>query len=592
MEEAQHGETRLGVLLHNANTAWVVLAISVAMTVLAWYVSSQLAEREARQRFQESVDLAQLSTRQRMLAYPAILRAGGGLFASSQAVTREEWRTFVRPQQLNKAYPGMQGLGYAVMVPRPDKAGLEASIRAEGLRDLTEFKAREAERAKAEAMIRCLGFQDPLTQLPNRRLLADRLRQAMTAARRRRRHGALMFIDMDNFKQLNDSLGHEMGDLLLIEVANRLKACAREEDTVARLGGDEFVVMLAGLAVDAEESVMQAVRVGEKILDSRNQPYQLDVHVYRSTPSIGATLFLDDSEHVDALFNRAETAMYQVKSAGRNGLRFFDADMQTLLSDRALLEDCLNRSQPDISLVLHYQPLMSPDGKAIGAEALVRWQHPQRGLLMPAEFLDLAEESGLAVRLGRRVLELACAQLAVWANQPDLADYDLSVNVSARHLRQPGLVEEVRQVLLQSGARSERLILELGEVLMLQGQNGLVDTMLALKQLGIRFSLDNFGACYFSLGSQLRTLPFDQLKLEQTSLMSCTDGQPDTGLVHSLVSLGNSLGPGVSVKGVETGAQWACLRHPGFRQVQGYLFSRPVSADELENLLRLRSPGG
>jgi diguanylate cyclase (GGDEF)-like protein/PAS domain S-box-containing protein len=451
-------------------------------------------------------------------------------------------------------------------------------------RDLTEIKALEAERLRSEERIRNLAFLDPLTQLPNRRLLSDRLKQALAAGRRNRRYGALLFIDMDNFKLLNDSLGHEMGDLLLQQVAGRLLACVRAEDTVARLGGDEFVVMLAGLSEEAEEGALLVGQVGEKILAALNQPYRLGSQTYQNTPSVGATLFQDDRESVDAILKRADAAMYQVKASGRNGLRFFDADMETLVSDKVLLEEALSAQTPDNELVLHYQPLLDREGVLLGVEALVRWQHPQRGLLLPAEFLTLAEDTGLIVRLGGRVLEMVCRRLTQWAGKPAMANLDVTVNVSIRQLRHPGFVAEVEAVLNDTGADPARLVFELSETLMTQGTGASLEVIQALKRLGIRFSLDNFGACYLTMGALLTQFPFDQLKLERTCLSPGQGESPATGLVQALIALADSLGPGAAAKGVETEAQWAFLRQEGCRQVQGYLFGHPVTAEELERL--------
>jgi diguanylate cyclase (GGDEF)-like protein/PAS domain S-box-containing protein len=315
------------------------------------------------------------------------------------------------------------------------------------VRDLTAFKAMEAERAQSEKVIRDLAFLDPLTQLPNRRLLYDRLQQALASARRSRRHGALLFIDMDHFKLLNDSLGHEMGDKLLVEVARRLTACVREGDTVARLGGDEFVVMLTGLSDGVEASANQVRQVGEKILEMLNRAYQLGEHVYFSTPSIGATLFRDEKDGLDAIFKRADAAMYQVKLSGRNAVKFFDEGMEITLSDRVLLEQCLSDPKPANKLDLHCQPIFDRDGHRVGVEALVRWQHPYRGLLPPAEFLEMAEDGGLIVRLSRHVLTMAFARLAKWAEVQHLSELYMTVNISARHLHQPGFVDEIRTLL-------------------------------------------------------------------------------------------------------------------------------------------------
>lgn len=451
------------------------------------------------------------------------------------------------------------------------------------IRDLTEIKAFEAERVRSEEQMRRLAFHDPLTKLPNRRLLSDRLKQALAACQRSGEYGALLFLDMDNFKHLNDSLGHEMGDLLLIEVAQRLKSCVREADTVARLGGDEFVVMLPELSTSLEDSALDVRSVGEKILATLNRPYQLEIHTYQSTPSIGATLFSGEEGDVDTILRRADTAMYQVKASGRNALRFFDTSMEHLISEQSLLDACLRGETDGNTLELHYQPLFDRSNRVVGAEALVRWRHPERGLLRPAQFLNLAEESGLIVLLGRRVLEQACAQLAKWSGKPKMAELDLTVNISARHFRQPGFVDDVQGILAKSGANPNRLIFELGEML-LRENNLPSEVMETLKAKGIRFSLDNFGACYLSLGAILNKLPVDQLKLAINGLSGHESDSAHTALLDALVVLGNQMDTTVVAKGVETQAQWDLLQVHGWQHVQGYLFGSPVPAEELERL--------
>jgi diguanylate cyclase (GGDEF)-like protein/PAS domain S-box-containing protein len=452
------------------------------------------------------------------------------------------------------------------------------------IRDLTTIKAFEAERVRFEEQMRSLAFHDPLTRLPNRRLLSDRLKQALAASIRNGTHGALLFLDMDNFKHLNDSLGHEMGDLLLVEVAQRLKASVREADTVARFGGDEFVVMLPGLSVSGEESALHARSVGEKILAALNQPYQLDGHVYHSTPSIGVTLFLGKGDDVDAILKRADVAMYQSKAAGRNMLRFFDAGMEHLVGERELLNACLRGETRDNELVLHYQPVLDLSGMIVGVEALARWRHPERGLLLPAQFMMLVEDSGLAVLLGHRTLEKACRQLAAWAGNPNMSAVDMTVNIGLRHVGHPSFVEEVERALAASGADPRRLIFELGEALVLQDNVLPLDVIRQVRAMGIRISLDNFGTCYMSLATLITELSVDQLKLTMDGLPADRSDAVRSALLDALAVLGRLLDTVVVAKGVETEAQLDVLRSQGWKQVQGYLFGRPLPSDELEAL--------
>ncbi|MDO8770214.1 MAG: EAL domain-containing protein [Burkholderiaceae bacterium] len=439
--------------------------------------------------------------------------------------------------------------------------------------DITQRKAAENE-------IEHLAFYDPLTRLPNRRLLQDRLQQALAACARSGCQGALLFIDLDNFKALNDTRGHDKGDLLLQQVAQRLAACMREDDTVARLGGDEFVVLLEGLNENSKETATQAKTAGEKILATLNQPYRLADYEHHSTASIGVTLFSGHRETVDELLKRADLAMYQAKAAGRNALRFFDPDMQAAVMARAALEADLREGLREKQFLLHYQGQVDEQGHLIGAEALVRWQHPRRGLVAPAEFIPLAEETGLILPLGQWVLEAACTQLVAWATRPDTARLGLAVNVSARQFRHPDFVAQVLKVLDHTGANPQKLKLELTESLLLDDVEDIIAKMTALKVRGVEFSLDDFGTGYSSL-SYLKRLPLDQLKIDQSFVRDVFTDANDAAIVKTILALAQSLGLAVIAEGVETEAQRDFLAAQGCRVYQGYLFGRPGPAEEL-----------
>ena len=371
--------------------------------------------------------------------------------------------------------------------PLFDETGRFTGYHGTG-RNITARKAAEDE-------INSLAFYDSLTGLPNRRLLLDRLKQAMASSARSAKYGALLFIDLDNFKTLNDTLGHDIGDLLLQHVAQRLTECVREEDTVARQGGDEFVVMLEGLSDNAQEAAGQAETVGKKILAALNLPYQLASYAHHSTPSIGVTLFVDQQSPVDDPLKRADLAMYQAKAAGRNALRFFDPDLQAVVTARVALDAALREAIQQTQFRLYYQPLL--DGERLtGAEALLRWQHPQRGLVSPVEFISVAEEAGLILPLGQWVLETACAQLVAWAVRPEMAHLVVAVNVSARQFRDADFVGQVLAVLERSGANPQRLKLELTESLLVDDVEDVIAKMNALKAKGVSFSLDDFGTGY------------------------------------------------------------------------------------------------
>ncbi|MCX7171236.1 MAG: EAL domain-containing protein [Proteobacteria bacterium] len=445
---------------------------------------------------------------------------------------------------------------------------------------LTDITARKL----AEDEIRHLAFYDPLTRLPNRRLLLDRLQQALASAARSGREGALLFIDLDNFKDLNDTLGHDTGDLLLQQVAQRLATCIREGDTVARLGGDEFVVMLEDLSKHPREAATQTETVGEKILATLNQVYLLDGHEHHSTPSIGATLFGGSKDSVDELLKRADLAMYQAKAAGRNTLRFFDPEMQAVVAARATLEADLRTGLQAGQLLLYYQAQVDAAGRLIGAESLVRWQHPQRGLVPPVEFIPLAEDTGLIEPLGHWVLATACAQLVAWATRPDTSHLTLAVNVSARQFHHPNFVAHVLAVLEQTGANPRKLKLELTESMLVHDIEDIIVKMAELKQAGVRFSLDDFGTGYSSL-SYLKRLPLDQLKIDQSFVRHVCTNINDGAIAQTIIALSQTMGLAVIAEGVATEEQRDFLGRLGCQAYQGYLFSRPLPLLEFEQLI-------
>ncbi|MDP1733276.1 MAG: EAL domain-containing protein [Sulfuritalea sp.] len=433
---------------------------------------------------------------------------------------------------------------------------------------------------EAEAEIHRLAFYDPLTQLPNRRLLLDRLQQAITASARNGREGALLFIDLDNFKTLNDTLGHDKGDLLLQQVAQRLNDSVREGDTVARLGGDEFVVMLEGLDTNPEDAAPQAKMVGEKILAALNEPYLLAQHKHHSTPSIGVTLFGGNQDTVDELLKRADFAMYQSKAAGRNTLRFFDPQMQAVVTARAGLEAEMRQALQHQQFLLYYQPQVDGAGKLTGVEALVRWKHPERGMVSPAEFIPLAEDSGLILPLGHWVLQTACSRLVSWASQPGMAHLTVAVNVSARQFHHVDFVEQVLAILEHTGADPRRLKLELTESLLLADVEDIIKKMTTLKANGVGFSLDDFGTGYSSL-TYLKRLPLDQLKIDQSFVRDVLTDPNDAAIAKAIITLGQSLGLAVIAEGVETEGQRDFLASHGCNAYQGYLFGRPCAAADL-----------
>lgn len=431
------------------------------------------------------------------------------------------------------------------------------------------------ERKEAEEKIERLAFYDVLTDLPNRRLLMDHLQHAVAACARNGAHGALLFIDLDNFKDLNDTRGHDVGDLLLQQVAQRLKASVRASDTVARLGGDEFVVLLEDLGNTMEEASLQAERVGKKILQQLNSPYELKAVEHHSTPSVGITLIHEQRQSVDELLKQADLAMYEAKSAGRNTLRFFDPAMQALVAQRTELEADLRLGLQRAELVLYYQPVVDATRRVVGAEALLRWKHPQRGMVSPLHFVPLAERTGLIIPVGEWVLQTACRQLAEWAREPARAQLTIAVNVSARQFRHPEFVQQVQNALLQNGADPRLLKLELTESLLLTDSQEAIMKMSALRSLGVRFALDDFGTGYSSL-SYLKMLPLQQLKIDQSFVRDVLTDANDAAIASTVLALGRSLGFDVVAEGVETEGQLQFLLGQGCTLFQGYLFGRPV----------------
>lgn len=441
-------------------------------------------------------------------------------------------------------------------------------------------------RNEAADKIKHLAFYDPLTGLPNRRLLMDRLHQAFASSARSSREGAVLFIDLDNFKDINDTLGHDIGDLLLQQTAQRLESCLREVDTVARLGGDEFVVMLEDLSEQPIEAATQTEAVGDKILATLSQPYQLATHEYHSTPSIGATLFNDHYQSEEELLKQADIAMYQAKKAGRNTLRFFNPKMQDIINTRTALEGELRKALENQQFYLYYQIQVDSSHRPLGAEALIRWIHPERGLVSPAQFIPLAEETGLILPIGQWVLETACAQLKAWEQDALTRDLILAVNVSAKQFRQADFVAQVQAAMQRHAINPMRLKLELTESMLLENIEDTITTMNALKEIGVQFSLDDFGTGYSSL-QYLKRLPLNQIKIDQSFVRNLATDSGDKAVVRAIIAMAQSLNLDVIAEGVETEEQRQLLLGKGCTHYQGYLISKPVPIEQFEALLKM-----
>ncbi|MBT9552140.1 MAG: EAL domain-containing protein [Hydrogenophaga sp.] len=445
-------------------------------------------------------------------------------------------------------------------------------------RDITQRK-------NAEDMIRHLAFYDPLTDLPNRQLLLDRLQKALSQSARTGQHGALMFIDLDNFKILNDTLGHHIGDQLLQQVAQRLTKSVRKTDTVARLGGDEFVVMVDDLSTDPAAAASKSRALSEKVLNMLREPFQIAGHQHFATPSIGVTPFSGEQSDVSELLKQADLAMYQAKSLGRNTLCYFDPDMQATVSANAAVGAALRVGLREKQFVVHYQPQVDRQGVITGVEALVRWQHPDKGLIKPADFIPVAEDTGLILPLGMWVLETACEQLATWAGWQQTANLSIAVNVSVYQFRHPNFVDMVMAAIKRTGIRPHRLKLELTESLLADRMEITIQKMGMLKELGVTLSLDDFGVGYSSL-SCLKRLPLDQLKIDKGFVADVLTDPNDAAISRAIISLAQSLSLQVVAEGVETHEQRDFLAYQGCDQFQGHLFAPALPIETLEAFLR------
>ena len=479
----------------------------------------------------------------------------------------------------NRRKDGSDYIELAVISPIRDAAGVITHYL--GVKeDITAKK-------QAEERIHHLAYYDSLTDLPNRRLLIERLQVALASNMQVGRLGALFYVDLDNFKTINDTLGHNLGDELLRQVATRLRESVAPGDSVAHLGGDDFIVLVPDLGADPLQAKARARDFGARIVACFHAPFLLDRAECRACASIGVTLFGQPRDTVEELLKQVEIALYQAKEAGRNALRFFDADMQALVIAQATLEADLHAALRQGEFLLHYQIQVDDTGKPIGAEALVRWQHPRRGLLAPGAFIGSAEKTGLIVPIGAWVLETACVQLAAWASRPEMRQFSLGVNVSARQFRQPDFVQRCLESFARTGVNPNRLKLEPTESLLQENVEDTIAKMSALRAHGVRFALDDFGTGYSSL-TYLRRLPLDQLKIDQ-SFVSDLPGEPNACVIaRAIIALGQSLGLAVIAEGVETAEQRAFLQSNGCLQYQGYFFGRPMPVGEFEAAVRLR----
>lgn len=484
----------------------------------------------------------------------------------------EDYRSEYRLRRQNGDYKWIEEIGSIVFSEDNTSLALRGILL-----DVGQRKAAENE-------IQQLAFYDSLTGLPNRRLLLDRLRDMVEAGAGSTTHGAILFIDLDNFKTLNDTLGHDMGDLLLQQVAQRLQAAVRKNDIVARLGGDEFVVMLQSGMESLDQIAISAKIVASKILQALDQSYFLRGHEHDSSASIGVYLFDPTQDTVTEMLQRADLAMYHAKAAGRNAIRFFDPRMQSVLTRRSGMEVDLRRALRKNEFALHYQPQIRDDNSLRGFEVLLRWQHPERGLVSPVEFIGLAEETGLIVPIGLWVLEQTCKKLVEWASHPSTAGLTLSANVSVRQFRYEHFVDQVLGVVAKAGANPHRLKLELTESLLVEDMESTIQKIKQLKASGLCFSLDDFGTGYSSL-SYLRRLPLDEIKIDQSFFRNILNDETDAAIVRTIVVLAQSLQLDLIAEGVENELQRQFLIEHGCFVFQGFLFGQPMDERHLRDYL-------
>ena len=439
-------------------------------------------------------------------------------------------------------------------------------------------------RKKSELEIQNLDFNDPLTGLSNRRMFMDRLKHSLASNIRKDKHGAILFLDLDNFKTLNDTKGHSSGDELLKEVGRRLTSCLRDMDTVARFGGDEFVILAEDIGSNPDEAISNADRLSRKILHALVQPYFINEFEIYSSCSIGVAMFCDNNESIEEILKHADSAMYLSKKAGRNTIRFYDPKSQAVLEYRSIMETQMRNALKNEELRLHYQIQVNDKLIPIGAEALLRWKNTELGNVSPIEFIPLAEETGLIVSIGQWVLRTACSRLKIWESNPLTSNLELAVNVSIRQFKEVGFVADVTDIINQTNINPARLKLEITESMISEDIESTIEIINELKSLGVKFSMDDFGTGYSSL-SNIKRIPLDQIKIDQSFVRDLSTSSQDRTIVRTIIAMAESLSLEVIAEGVENEEQKILLTQKGCNNFQGYLFGRPVPVEEFEKSL-------
>lgn len=454
---------------------------------------------------------------------------------------------------------------------------------------LLNFRNAIIKRKQAEAEAFHLAFYDPLTQLPNRRLLLERLQHSQAVTERVKRHGALLHLDLDNFKSINDSEGYSAGDELLIQVAQRLQSTLTEGNTLARVGGDEFIIILESLNKDPNVAARDAKNQADDLRRMLNEPFIIDQQPFFCSPSIGIVLFKGMQIQAEDLLKHADTAMHDAKELGRNTLSFYDPNVQSQLEKRARLDSEMRVALAESQFELHYQPQIDQNKQLLGVEALIRWHHPERGMISPGEFIPVAESSGLIIAISEWVLNQACEQLKLWQTDPLLSQLSISINISARHFKESDFVTQVTQALARTQAPTDKLKIEITESTIVEDVQQAINKMKAVQMLGVTFALDDFGTGYSSL-QYLKRLPLNQIKIDQSFVRDLESDADDRAIVKTIIGMGQVLGLSVIAEGVETPKQQQILIKKGCHQFQGYLFSKPLPLTQLQHWVNDSSP--
>lgn len=475
---------------------------------------------------------------------------------------------------INKKKDGTLYDAFITITPVSDESGQ--------IRHYVAIKEDITQRKASEKEIRELAFYDPLTKLPNRRLFLEQLKHAMLTSRREKSHSALLFIDLDNFKTLNDTYGHDIGDMFLVKVSSQIRHCIRDKDIVARLGGDEFVVMLEQLAHDQREAISATSNIGKKILQLLNQEYSFKEMQHRGSASIGICMFMNQYDRVEEILKRADTAMYEAKNAGRNALCFFDPVMQLALEQKIQLEKELWAALDKQEFRFYYQLQVNNEQKCIGIEALLRWQHPVRGILSPDEFLSSIEQNGMIIPIGDWAITEGFKQLQQWQHHESLKSMTLSLNISAVQFQKDDFVSKLQAYIAQFNIDCNKLFLELTESSLIRDYENTIKKINELSAMGIRFSIDDFGTGYSSL-SYLKRFNLSQIKIDRMFIRDILTDPDDLTLVKTIIDMGRNLGLDLVAEGVESQQQFEILKSAGCAKYQGYWVSQPMSADDIQS---------